>query len=68
MAFNEKLQKVLKEAQGIKPFNYDNVFTKNNELKKEHNFLRVKFKALIMEEKDVDMWWDALQDIVKKDI
>ncbi len=28
MAFNEKLQKVLGEAQGIKPFNYDNVFIK----------------------------------------
>jgi hypothetical protein len=26
MAFNEKLQKSLKEAQGIKPFNDDNVF------------------------------------------
>jgi hypothetical protein len=34
MAFNEKLHKLLEEAQGIKPFNYDNVFGKNNELKK----------------------------------
>jgi hypothetical protein len=34
MAFNEKLQKVLGEAKGIKPFNYDSVFRKNNELKK----------------------------------
>jgi len=36
MAFNEKLLKFLKEAQGIKPFNYDNVFKENNELKKQH--------------------------------
>jgi hypothetical protein len=36
MAFNEKLQKFLKEAQRVKPFNYDNVFKENNELKKQH--------------------------------
>jgi len=30
--------------------------------------LRVKFKALLMEEKDVDLWWDVVQDIVQKDI
>ncbi len=30
MAFNKRLEKVLKEAQGIKPFNYDNVFKKKN--------------------------------------
>jgi hypothetical protein len=34
MAFNEKLQKLLEEAQGIKPFNYNNVFKEKNELKK----------------------------------
>jgi hypothetical protein len=34
MAFNEKLQKLLEEAHGIKSFNYDNVFRENNELKK----------------------------------
>ncbi len=30
--------------------------------------LQVKFKALSMEEKDVDFWWDAVQNIVHKDI
>lgn len=68
MAFNEKLQKVLGEAQGIKPFNYDSVFKKNNVLKKQYTLLQVKLKALAMEEKDVDLWWDVLQDIVLKDI
>jgi hypothetical protein len=33
MAFNEKLQKLLEDTQWIKPFNYDNVFRENNELK-----------------------------------
>jgi hypothetical protein len=26
MAFNKKLQKLLKEVHGVKPFNYDSVF------------------------------------------
>jgi hypothetical protein len=52
------------EAKGIKPFNYDDVFIKNNELKKQHSLLKVKFKALIMEEKDADLWWDVVHDIV----
>ncbi len=26
--------------------------------------LQVKFKALSMEEKYVNLWWDAIQDIV----
>jgi len=30
--------------------------------------LHVKFKALSMEEKDVNLWWDAIQYIVQKDI
>jgi hypothetical protein len=30
--------------------------------------LQVKLKALSMEEKDVDLWWDVVQDIVQKDI
>jgi hypothetical protein len=34
MAFNERLQEVLEQAQGIKPFNYDSVYNENNELKK----------------------------------
>jgi hypothetical protein len=62
------LQQVLKHAKGIKPFNYDNVFRENNELKKQHCLLKVKLKTLIMEEKDVNIWWDEVQDIVQKDI
>ncbi len=64
MAFNEKLQKLLKEAQGIKPFNYDNVFRENNELNKQNTLLQVKLKALTMEENDVDLWWDVVQSII----
>ncbi len=56
MAFNEKLQKILKEAQGIKPLNYDNVFKEKNELKKQHTLFQIKLKALTMEEKDGDLW------------
>jgi hypothetical protein len=60
MAFNERLQHVLKQAQGIKPFNYDIVFKEKNELKKQHSLLQVKFKALIIKKKDVDLWWDVV--------
>ncbi len=67
MAFNEKLQKLQKEAQGIKPFNYDNVLRAKNELKKQHTLLEVKFKALTMEEEDANLWWDEVQYIVQKD-
>ncbi len=68
MVVNGRLQQVLEQAKGIKPFNYYNVFRKNNELKKKHSLLKVKFKGLIMEEKDVVLWWDVVQDIVQKDI
>jgi hypothetical protein len=34
MAFNENLQKLLEETWIVKPFNYDSVFTENNEYKK----------------------------------
>jgi ABC-type phosphate transport system auxiliary subunit len=68
MAFNERLQQIMEEDKAIKPFNYDNVFRENNELKKQHSLLQVKLKALTMEEKDVDLWWDAVQDIAQKDI
>ncbi len=64
MAFNEILQQVLKQAQGIKPFNYDNVFKEKNELKKQHSLFQIKLNALIMKKKDVDLWWDVVQDIV----
>ncbi len=68
MVVNERLQQVLEQAKGIKPFNYDNVLKKNNEFKKQHNLLKVKFKALAMEEKDADLWWDVVHDIVQKDM
>jgi hypothetical protein len=68
MVFNEKLQKNLEEARGIKPFNYDIVFKTNNELKKQYILLYVKFKALIMGENDANLWWDVVQDINQKDI
>jgi hypothetical protein len=41
----------LEEAQGVKPFNYDNVFRENSEFKKQHTLLQVKFKPLLMEKK-----------------
>ncbi len=59
---------MIEHAKGIKPFNYDNVFRKNNKLKKQHNLLKVKFKTLTMEEKDVDIWWDVVQYIIQNDI
>jgi hypothetical protein len=64
MAFNEKLNKLLEETQKNKPFNYDIVFGENNEFRKHNTLLQVKFKALSMEEKVVDLWWDAIQNIV----
>jgi hypothetical protein len=56
------LQKLREETQ--KPFNYDSVFKENSEFKKHNTLFQVKFKALSMEEKDVDLWWDVMQDIV----
>jgi hypothetical protein len=64
MAFNEKLNKLLEETQKKKPFNYDIVFGENSEFKKHNILLQVKFKALSMEEKDVNLWWHAIKDIV----
>jgi hypothetical protein len=55
MAFNEKLNKLLEETWRVKPFNYDNVFTKNNEYEKQNTLLQVKLKALSMEEKNADL-------------
>ncbi len=60
MVLNEKLNKFLEETQKKKPFNYDIVFGENSELQKQNTLLQVKFKALSMEEKDVDLWWDAI--------
>ncbi len=67
MAFNEKLNKLLEDIQKKKPFNYDIVFGENNEFKKQSILLQVKFKALSMEKKNVDLWWDVVQHIVQKD-
>ncbi len=36
---NERLQQILEQVQGIKRFNYDNVFREDNELKKQHGLL-----------------------------
>jgi hypothetical protein len=60
MAFNEKLNKLLKEIQKTKPFNYDIVFGENSEFKKHSTLLQVKLKALSMKEKDANLWWDAI--------
>ncbi len=68
MVFNEKLNKFLEEILLKKLFNYDIVFGENSEFKKHNILLQVKFKALSMEEKDVDLWWDVIQYIVQKDI
>jgi hypothetical protein len=64
MAFGEKLNKLMEEIQKKKPFNYDIVFTKNSEFKKQNTLLQVKLKTLLMEEKNADLWWDVVQDIV----
>jgi len=68
MAFTEKLNNFLEGIQKKKPFNYDIVFGENSELWKQKLLLQVKFKALSMEEKDANLWWDAIQNIVKKNI
>jgi hypothetical protein len=64
MAFNEKLNKLMEEIQKKKPFNYDIVFTKNNDFKKQNTLLQIKLKALSMEGKNANLWWDEVQDIV----
>jgi hypothetical protein len=48
--------------------NYDNVFKENNEFKKKNTLLQVKLTAMLMEEKDANLWWDAVQDIIEKNI
>jgi hypothetical protein len=45
MAFNEKLNKLLKETPKKKPFNYDIVFGENSEFRKQNTLLQVKLKA-----------------------
>jgi hypothetical protein len=49
-----------RHSRGLKPFNYDSVFKENSEFNKQHILLRVKLKALLMEEKDANLWWDAM--------
>lgn len=65
MAFNEKLHKLIEETRRIKPFIYDNVFIEKNEFRKQNTLLQVKFKAFSMEEKDADLWWDAVITCIK---
>jgi len=60
ITFNEKLHKLLEETKKVKPFNFDSVFIENNEFKKKNILLQIKLKALLMEEKDVDLWWDVI--------
>ncbi len=43
-------------------------FIENSEFKKQNTLLQVKLKTLLMEGKDVDLWWNAIQDIKQKDI
>jgi len=62
-----KIKKKFEDTQWIKHFNYDNV-SKIMNLKNNIFLLQIKFKALTMEENDANLWWDALHDIVKKDI
>jgi hypothetical protein len=66
--FNKKLHKLLEETQRVKPFNYDSVFTKNNEYKKHNTLFQVRLKALSMEKIDAKIWWDVVYDIIQKDI
>ncbi len=68
MAFYEKLNKLPKKTWKKKPFNYDIVLGKNSEFKKYNTLLQVKLKALFMEEKDANLWWDGIQGLVQKDI
>ncbi len=67
LAFNEKLNRLLEETQKIKLFNYDTIFIKNSEFNKQNTLLQVKLKALSMEEKDANLLWDVVHDIVQKD-
>ncbi len=68
MAFNEKLNKLMEEIQKKKPCNYDIVFGENSELHNYNTLLQVKFKALSIDEKDANLWWDAVHEIIQKDI
>ncbi len=60
MAFNEKLNKVMEEIQKEKLFNYANVFGINGECNKHIILFQIKSKALSMEEKDTNLWWDVI--------
>jgi predicted nucleotide-binding protein (sugar kinase/HSP70/actin superfamily) len=44
------------------------LFGENSEIKRQNSLLQVKLKALSMEEKDANLWWDVIQDIVQKDM
>jgi len=41
---------------------------KYKKFKKQNTLIQMKFKTLSMEDKYAYLWWDAIQDIVQKDI
>jgi hypothetical protein len=59
MAFNEKLNKLLEDSEE-KTLNYDIVLRENSEFRKHNTLSHVKFKALLMKEKNVDLWCNAI--------
>ncbi len=54
-----QISTIVKVTQKKKPYNYDIVFGENSEFKKQNTLLQVKLKAILMEEKDADLWWDS---------
>ncbi len=68
LVFIENLNKLLKEIQQKKPFNYNVVFGKNSEFRKHNTLLQLKLKALLMEEKYAIFLWDVIHNIIQKDI
>ncbi len=64
LVFIENLNKLLKEIQQKKPFNYNVVFGKNSEFRKHNTLLQLKLKALLMEEKYAIFLWDVIHNII----
>ncbi len=60
LAFNEKLNNFLEETQKTKPFIYYTIFIEKNEFNKQNTLFQVKLKALLMEEKYANLWWDVV--------
>jgi hypothetical protein len=68
MAFNEKLNNSFEGNSKEKTFQLSCFLHRKCKFKKHNTLLHINLKALSMEEKDVDLWWDVVQDIVQKDI